>query len=53
MLVDNVGDALLARSPVAQRPAASLNPEVDQPLAEPAYSLLPTVERNGARQSLL
>ena len=53
ILVDNVSDALLASSPVAHRPPFSLNPEADQLLAEHGYSLLLTVERNGARQSLL
>ena len=53
ILVDNVSDALLASSPVAHRPPLSLNPETDQLLAEHGYSLLLTVERNGARQSLL
>lgn len=53
ILVDNVSDALLASSHVARRPPMSLNPETDQLLAEHGYSLLLTVERNGARQSLL
>ena len=53
ILVDNVSDALLASSPVARRPPFSLNPEIDQLLAEHGYSLLLTVERNGTKQSLL
>lgn len=53
ILVDHVGDALLASGPVARRPPFSLNPEMDQLLAEHGYSLLLTVERNGTRQSLL
>jgi len=53
ILVDNVSDALLASSDVAQRPAANLDPEADQLLAEHGYSLLLTVERDGTRHSFL
>jgi 7,8-dihydropterin-6-yl-methyl-4-(beta-D-ribofuranosyl)aminobenzene 5'-phosphate synthase len=53
ILVDNVSDALLASDAVARRPPMSLNPEPNQLLAEHGYSLLLTLERDGARQSIL
>ena len=53
ILVDNVGDALLASTQVARRPPPSLDPEPAHLLAEHGYSLLLTVERDGSRQSIL
>jgi len=53
ILVDNVGDALLASTEVARRPPPLLDPAPDHLLAEHGYSLLVTVERNGTRQTLL
>jgi 7,8-dihydropterin-6-yl-methyl-4-(beta-D-ribofuranosyl)aminobenzene 5'-phosphate synthase len=53
ILVDNVGDALLASTQVARRPPPSLDPGPDHLLAEHGYSLLLTVERAGGRQSIL
>lgn len=53
ILVDNVSDSLLASNEVAHRPPASLNPEVDQLLAEHGYSLLISIERDGSRQSIV
>ncbi len=53
ILVDNIGDALLASTDVARRPRATLDPVPDHLLAEHGYSLLLTVERDGTRQSIL
>lgn len=53
IVVDNVSDALLASTAVARRPAATLDPKPDHLRAEHGYSLLLTVERDGARQSIL
>jgi hypothetical protein len=52
ILVDNVGDALLASRGVALRPPPTLDPAPDHLLAEHGYSRLLMVERNGTRQSL-
>ena len=53
VLVDNVSDALLASSEVARRPPPTLDPAPEHLLAEHGYSLLVTVERGGARKSIL
>ncbi len=53
ILVDNVGDMLLANTEIAQRPPPLLDPKPEHLRAEHGYSLLLTIERDGTRESVL
>jgi 7,8-dihydropterin-6-yl-methyl-4-(beta-D-ribofuranosyl)aminobenzene 5'-phosphate synthase len=53
ILVDNVSDALVAPTPVATRPALSLEWDRNQLLAEHGYSLLIKLEWAGSSETIL
>src|ERR671939_2012648 len=53
ILVDNVSDALVAPTPVATRPALSLEWDRNQLLAEHGYSLLISLEWAGGSETIL